>query len=356
MIRRIASLIALSILAPVPVKAQQSGILLGLHVNTDSGEKYRTYWIAPENGKVRVLLAGPDLIVPGKTGFSRVCVIDVTEDEDREHHELQNLVIEPATSSRAHCESQPRKSAEESHQGYYCTTTDEIRILFVGPNAISTEHSWEGDCGAHPSSAMDINLTSLEGDTIRYLGLTDSVHRRELRTATTRAAREAYADMGTVDSTSDNPDDPPSTSRFSTDEQWGIERGQGYWHAKGEASCSPIIGCMQVSTFAIPEYRAPRKLVGHNELFPTLDRIKKDVPSAKDAFSSPLRDLVVIVNDSDGLVAFAPRGGKLGAPVARIPLDGDIVMAEWATGRFVARWTAKLRELLPLDMAARWVR
>lgn len=289
-----------------------------------------------------------DLIVPGKTGFWRTCVVAMSDDEDREHHEWDSVVIEPATSSRAHCERPARKSAEESDQGDYCTTTDETRILLVGANAISTEHSWEGSCGAHPSSATDISLTSLVGrDTIRYLGFTDSTRTRELLTAATEAAREEFADVGTVDSASNDPDDIPSGPRFSTDEQWGVERGQGYWQLKAQASCFPIIACMQVSTFSMPKYRAPRQLVGHNELFPSFDTIKKVVPAARDAVCSPRRDLVVVTTDTDGLLVFTPRDGNLGAPVAQFPVSGKIVMAEWAPGRFVAIWTSKLRKLLP---------
>ncbi|HJP59922.1 MAG TPA: hypothetical protein VJ865_07975 [Gemmatimonadaceae bacterium] len=342
----------LSLVSPLPVRAQQSGLLLGIRDGGGFGEGYRTLWIAPENGKVRVLFAGPDLIVPGKTGFWRTCVVhvsqDETEDGSTQHYESDSIVTEPATSSRAHCETQAEKSADESDKGYYCTSTDETRILFVGPNAISTQNSWEGNCGAHPSSAETVNLTSLTGgDTIAYLGITDSVRRLRLEAATTDAAREQLGDIGTVDSVLVDADGVPERTSFSTGGAWGVQRGQGYWHAIGEASCTPIIGCMQVQTFAVPKYRAPRDLVGHDELFPSFDTIKKAVPSARDAVSSPRRDLVVVLTHEDSLLVFVPHRGKLGAPVARIEASGDIVMAQWATGRFVPIWTAKLRELLP---------
>jgi len=346
MTRRLVLLCLLSAVSALPVRAQESGLLLGLHVNTDSGEPYQTFWIAPENGRVRVLLAGPDLIVPGKAGFWRTCLVDVSYEEDGGQYESDSIVAEPATPSRAHCEN-PARPAKESDGGYHCTSTDQTRILFVGPNAISTENSWEGDCGAHPSSATTINLTSLnQRDTIAYLGIADSVRRRTLRAASTAAAREEYADLGTVDSTSLDADGLPTGSSFSTNEQWGVKRAQGYWHAIGEASCTPIIGCMQVSTFPVPKFRAPQRLVGHDDLFPSFGSIRKVVSTARDAVSSPRRDLVVVVTN-DSLLVFIPHGASLGVPVAQFPASGEIVMAQWATGRFVPIWTSKLRELIP---------
>ncbi|HJQ12660.1 MAG TPA: hypothetical protein VJ840_16645 [Gemmatimonadaceae bacterium] len=351
MTRLVALLAFVALLAPAPARAQVSGLLIGIRNTDGSGEAYRTFWIAPENGKPAVVLEGPDLIVPGKTGFWRTCLIHVSEDEIQEgstqHYESDSVVTEPATSSRAHCENQEAKSTEQSEQTYYCTSTTETRILFVGPNAISTQNSWEGNCGAHPSSAETIELTSLTArDTIAYLGISDSVGRVRLSAATTDAAREQLGDIGVVDSVSLDSDSLPDRHSLATG-GWGIQRGRGYWHAVGEASCTPIIGCMQVQTFGVPKYRAPRALVGHDELFPSFASIKKAVPSATDAVSSPRRDLVVALTAEGSLLIFVPHGTRLGAPVAQFAVSGEIVMAQWATGRFVPIWTAKLRELLP---------
>jgi hypothetical protein len=349
MTRSIALIALILLLVPLAARGQGSGLLLGLH-SGGSDEPYRTLWIASENGRVRVLSSGSDLIVPGKTGFWRTCVVHISQDEieagNIQHYESDSIVTEPATSSRAHCENQAATSTGASAQGYYCTSTAEAEILFAGPNAISTKNGWEGNCGAHPSSAESVNLTSLDGrDTIAYLGIADSVRRLGLAAATTDAAREQLGEIGTVDSVSLDADGLPDQHSLSTG-GWGVQRGQGYWYALGEASCSPIIGCMQVQTVPVQKYRAPRELVGHDQLFPSLASIRKVVHTAKDAVSSPRRDLVVVLTDSDSLLVFVPRAGKLGVPVARLEVSGDIVMSQWATGRFVPVWTAKLKGLL----------
>jgi hypothetical protein len=320
-------------------------LLLGLHVTTDnSGERYRTFWIAPENGKVRVL-SGPDLIVPGQTGFWRTCLAEKSEVDDGEYSESDVIVTEPATPSRAHC-ILAADSAEAGEQARRCTSSTRTRILFVGPHAISTENSWEGDCGAHPSSATDVELKSLTGrDSIAWLGLTDADTKRKLLGATGDAARAEFADFGTVDS--DRPDTGDDIrARLSVRERWAVQRGAGYWHAIGQADCSPSVACGVEYTFPVRKFRVPVRLVGHDELFPSLESIRKAFPAVTDAVSSPRRDLVVALT-GDSLLVFVVHDAMLGAPVAQLPVSGEIVMAQWATGRFVPVWTSKLRELIP---------
>ena len=87
-------------------------------------------------------------------------------------------------------------------------------------------------------------------------------------------------------------------------------------------------------------------------LTPAWNAIVRAVPDLVDAVSSPSGDLVVALKGREGvreLLVFAPAGGRLGTPKATIPIEyGVFVMAEWATGRSVARWTTELsRYLLP---------
>jgi hypothetical protein len=73
--------------------------------------------------------------------------------------------------------------------------------------------------------------------------------------------------------------------------------------------------------------------------------IRARFPNATDAFSSPSGDVVAVV-EGETLRVLTPSGGKLGSPVISIPLEGEVVMIEWATGRFVAQWSAQLAALV----------
>jgi hypothetical protein len=86
----------------------------------------------------------------------------------------------------------------------------------------------------------------------------------------------------------------------------------------------------------------PASIVGHDRLAPSWSEIRRQIPSATDAVSSPSGDLVVVVSD-EWLRVFAPRGGRLGAPLADLPMHfPHIVMAQWAAEGEIGRWTGAL--------------
>jgi hypothetical protein len=94
---------------------------------------------------------------------------------------------------------------------------------------------------------------------------------------------------------------------------------------------------------------APRGLgaaaIGHDRVTIAWSAIKDVLPGATTAFQSPAGDVLLVVQDS-ALHAFLPRDGRPGRPVARIPLGGDVVMAQWAVGAHAARWQRVVPALL----------
>jgi hypothetical protein len=192
-----------------------------------------------------------------------------------------------------------------------------------------------------------VTLTSLDdGREIDLSKLLEPTRRKALLSATLKAAREAFADLGTVDTTDAEPPEEVTGAHFDLSHQWGVERGRGYWYTVGQASCWPYVACGDGSrTFFITDFSAPRALVGHDELFPSLADVKTVLPGVMDAVSSPRRDLLVALSE-DSLVVFSINNGRLGVPVLRLPVSGRIVMAQWAVGRFVPLWSAQLRQFL----------
>lgn len=338
----------LALAAPRPVQAQNSGVLLGLHVSiADSGESYRTYWIARENGTVRLAASGPDLLVPRPSGFWRVCVVAHHELSDGQLNDWDTVIAAPATNKRGKCAAREQPTTEAEQQGSMCSTSSTSQILFVASSAISIGNDFEGDCGAHPTGDEQIALRSLDTDSvIDFSSLVEPGRSSELVAASLEAARVAYADFGIVDTVESAEYDTVPVAKLALIRQWGVERGAGSWHAVGQTSCSPHVACGGTGRrFSIPGFAAPASLVGHDGLPIPLQTIKAVFPGVRDAVSSPRGDLIVALSD-DELVAFIVRNGKLGAPALRLPLSGQIVMAQWAVGRFVPSWTSKLGPLL----------
>ncbi len=333
-------------LIPLSAGAQDSGLLLGLRTSSDSGGPYRSYWIAPEKGVLRVS-SGSDLIVPRRTGFWRVCVVSGHDVTDDQLHEWDSVIAKPATPSRGNCAVPAREVSEAERAEARCSMTSQSDLLFVGSDVMSREEHEESNCGAHYSGGTHVNLQSLDDGRVQnYAAVLDSAQTRALIDSTLRAARAEFADIGEVDAAPSEPSEGDVGPHLETEKEWAIERGAGHWQTVGHASCSPYVACGDMwRRFSVPNFRAPRKLVGHDELVPSFEKIKARVPDLKDAVSSPRRDLVVALT-ADSLLVFAVHDGNLGNPVARVPIDGRIVMAQWAVGRFVPVWNEKLKELL----------
>ena len=337
----------LALAAPRPTQAQSSGVLLGLHVSiADSGESYRTYWIAREGSTVRLAASGPDLLVPRPSGFWRVCVVEHHELSDGQLNQWDTVIAAPATVKRGKCAVRDKPVTEDEQQAAMCEMSASTRIQFVASSGISTEQQFQSTCGMHPSGGAEVGLRSLDTDSlVDFASLLEAGRKSKLVPASLAAARAEFEDFGRVDTT-ETPDDTIPVAKLTLVRQWAVERGVGLWQAVGQTTCSPYAACGDDGRrFSIPGFAAPASLVGHDGLAISLQTIKAAFPGARDAVSSPRGDLVVALSDNE-LVAFIVKDGKLGAPALRLPLSGQIVMAQWAVGKFVPSWTSKLGPLL----------
>ena len=68
-------------------------------------------------------------------------------------------------------------------------------------------------------------------------------------------------------------------------------------------------------------------------------------PTADTAFQSPTGDLLLALDDGIWH-AFFPRGRDLRPEVASLRLSGTPIMAQWATGAHVTRWSDEAGSLL----------
>ena len=122
---------------------------------------------------------------------------------------------------------------------------------------------------------------------------------------------------------------------------WFLQHLSGRWRLTERFSIG--LGAMQGFVFdCILSDTLPASLVGHDRLAPSWAEIRRQIPAATDAVSSPSGDLVVVATD-EWLRVYAPRGVRLGPPLLVIPLSFPrIVAAQWATGGEVEEWTRAL--------------
>jgi hypothetical protein len=341
---RLREIIAFTALVggPVAARAQQSGLLLG--VRSGSDDEYRTYWIAPANGRIALIASGRDLIVPGTSGFRRVCVVGSHTVEDRELSFSDSVRNQPATPRRGACAHVDRVS-DATRRSTRCENEDRSKVTFASDAALGIEVDAAYTCGAHPSGGNDVFLRSLAGRKLTLQSFLTTAEQQALRDAVLSAGKKAFEGFGRFDDEKAPPIEDDTMAHLSLEDAFGIERGAGAWQLIAVASCYPHVACGTLSRpFSFP-FPLPKALVSHDALVPRFDEIRKLYPGATDAFASPSGD-VVIVRANDALMAFAPKDGQVGKPVMITTIDGAVVMTEWATGRFVAEWTRRLKPIL----------
>lgn len=110
-----------------------------------------------------------------------------------------------------------------------------------------------------------------------------------------------------------------------------------YYHDGNGSSYKHITG------FINTDIKLPNSITSSDTLCIDWDIIKQQIPEAKDAVSSPNKDLLAVLT-SKGLLIYANPEKGLEKPSLSIPADIDesIILNQWATGDFVEKWSKLL--------------
>ena len=369
--RRLAFAFAL-LSGAAPASAQRSGLLLGF--SGDSG--YRTVWIAPVEGKVLALQVARTLIVPRKDGFHRLDVVrwcEVMREAEGPYSGPWRNEIDQVTdaklgaappqpdsgSGHMACDSAARvvaaardsiarvdsialraaKTAEDSSSHLNGSGDDESDVCYSRTVGITYASPRFWSTVFEEGSGENCNPGRETWSTQRHTADVDSGDgNTSLRKYLTPARARAVARLWEREKGS-------CALQSSPDESWGVERALGEWQAafatSGATACAGQSG-NEERGFSIVQ-RVPPPIAHRDPIDPWLPLLRKSAMKLSDAFASPGGD-VVIGRDGDRLLVFAPRAGTLGAPVLSVDLGPKekVVMAEWATGAFVDRWTKEL--------------
>lgn len=373
LMRRLILLVVVLAASGATASAQRSGLLLGF--SSDSG--YRTLWIAAVGGKVVATSVAPTLIVPRPDGFHHLDIVHrcgITETGEGGfggpfRDEIDELVDQPLGAPPARdtinryraCDATDsviavmRDSIARADSIALLTAKTEQDSLAHAPRLSETDETDETDvCGfqivriTHAGSAV-WSTFSRSGTTEfcnpgRY---TSSEHRYTQLADGTEASLLRYLSPSRARAVTRVWEREKGECAFqsSPDESWGIERAFGEWRAafatSGATACRGESG-NEDNAFSIVQ-RVPPALARREPVQQWLSQLKVLSPALTDAFVSPLNDVVVALV-GDRLSVFTPIARKLGAPVLTIDLrKGEtVVMAEWATGAHVARWTREL--------------
>lgn len=287
---------------PVTETAEQtqtelnSGVLLGLRRDRLAPETdlpmadYRTIWIAPERNRPVVKAEGDGLLVPYRLDFWSVYAVNDLS-EDRQSH---RLTADVSTESRRQSSLTPDVPLFYSE-----------RVIFVGNRYIAIEQTamQRSDDGWHAEKAHVVEMLD------------------DVRSGVNRPLPLQYFVQ------KDAPGEAETTN-------WTLTRRNGQW--------VPLVDGEAISSIELTE-----ELTSHDQLCRPWTELAQLHEDAKDAVCSPQGDLLVLVAE-DRLLVYPMDNDRPGEDALTLPLlEGEeLVMAQWAVGEYVQKWTEMTAKLL----------
>ena len=133
--------------------------------------------------------------------------------------------------------------------------------------------------------------------------------------------------------------DPISLSNFK--QSFILNRHHGNWRLKSSLEYND-------EKISVPiAYKPSKDLVVYDELPLNWSEIKQRVPQAKDAFWAPGNSFLLVKTSKYLMIYGITEKGLTDSPLQRVEIDEneEIIMAEWARGDFVSRWTTVVSKI-----------
>ena len=290
-----------------------AGVLLGLRGerNEETEESsYRTLWIT-NDGEIQEVYEIDNILFPRKEFWK----MEVVKEAGKERLQIYAITGTPSNVK------------EEIVYNYPAEYVD---VEFVGNNYISILTS---DKNSYDRSDMT------EGKTIGVDGYNEYTP-VPIETFYGESGRQAFLSslIQATDETEEALMANPETEKFI--DSYILRRHHGNWMMESRFQ-------LGVDSIKVPiALRADINLVTYDELTIPWSKVRERVPQALDAFNAPGNSFM-LVRTPKYLMMYRILGGELAEEplqVIEIKEEEEIIMAEWARGEFVKRWT---------DMAAK---
>lgn len=308
----------------------RTGVFIGLRYSTNGiadnmpEYNYRTLWISTINKQLHPILEAKDIFFPRRSGFWTLEVQQISYGGyTKDVISAQNLLIKDSNQAVL-LKDYPKENLNKKNT--------RIAINYVGNDYVSTEvqsnESYRLDDKDYSIKNLQVlpidNLSTIEG--IKISDILDP-------SSTDTMKKNMDAFVTTLDIKKDNILNP-----YSFDRNFGLTRKMGHWFLEGRVNYlkEHEVASLDYNINLIP----PSNLVLYDELIISWTEIKDKIPEAKDVYTSPNKDLAIILGN-DRLYIYAIDNGSLGDyPLEKIQLNPNetIIMAEWATGSYVENW------------------
>ena len=310
----------------------RSGLLMGVRypVQTSDGlgdYKYGTYWISCINGEIKPVLYADDIYLPRMDGFWKLMV----EKRPGPSGLVDTLRAFKVTNTSNKAVDRPSAASPENVSERMETRVRRA-IIYVGNDYACVENTIYGTDSDNAGAIYEKNLRTLPVDNLMNV---DGIKISDMAGENGTMAMENAITEVLVNSGYEGIvilDDDEQQKNFA------LYRKTGHWFFKGriDPDRQGNLPYMDFNLNLIP----PSNMVAYDVLHVPWKEMKDKLPNAIDIYTSPNRDLAVILTRSH-ILLYAIEGSKLAdEPLAKIRLEegSAVIMAEWCMGEYVSRW------------------
>ncbi|HEY9063135.1 MAG TPA: hypothetical protein VIO64_21955 [Pseudobacteroides sp.] len=353
-----------------------SGVLLGLSTGGNDANNgissYRTLWIAPKDNTISLVAEGKKILVPYGQEWWFIEGIKFNDSKKSEYasdpDELDTVSINDLNSYPAAKGSPTDGNINKYAQQLLSqnkAASENRKLLFVGDKyaAIASDYYYNTGGTMRPYlkdvyvveiNNINRNYENLNPEDNLILSSKDESKIKKVSILQVLGNQvQQYISKYKNENISEDEQslygNSPEVKNVTDEYGWSIVRRNGMW--------SPQLAKKWVfsnwSTFSynltladLP-INVPKSVVTYNKLTPGWETIRKAVPGAVDAVSSPAKDMLVVFTQDNLLVYTNPLKG-IAKPILTIKLNKNehIIMTHWATGKYVDKWTQEVRKYL----------
>lgn len=303
----------------------RSGILLGLRSDNSNEYSYRTMWIAANNKKLNPVFEIEEIVFPRRSGFWKMKTKKNTEAQRTE-----DFLYAYNISTDNIDEVQELQFDYSDWFGKVGTIHK--RIDYIGNDYVSIETIGDGgyeysDRGWFENTLQILPIDNISSKkNVKMIDLSGGDSLASIKLGIQKTMDKLKIEKNNL------------INREKLLENFGLERKMGHWVFKGR------INYKRDDEFLSADYNIniipPSKLVVYDELYIPWTYIKDKVPEAVDAYTSPNRDIVLVLTKNEIIVYGIQKDDIEKTPLQRINLKDNetVIMAEWATGDYVENW------------------
>lgn len=306
----------------------RSGLLMGIRtpVKTEDGigdYTYRTYWISGINRLFQPVLSAKDIYLPRMDGFWKLKIEKRMGTEGTEDILTASMVSKRGDKTQAILAENYSKRLE---------TMLRSAVIYVGNDYVCVENTILDSRENTTVAAFKKTIRTLPVDNLNNI---DGIEISDIAGENGSMAMEsAVFDLLKESGYNRN----MSLDETELQESFALYRKTGHWFFKGRLNLNSLaqLPYMDFNLNLIP----PVNMVAYDMLQVPWTTIKDKVPQAVDVYTSPNKDIAIVITRSE-ILLYAINGKDLSdQPSAKLQLtDGSsVIMAEWAVGDYVQSW------------------